>query len=105
VRAADGEVLARQRFTVTTETVSIQAPPEVEAGSRFVVEWSGTPRGGDFIAIAKENAAAGRHLDWAYTTAGRRLTLAAPNHPGRYEVRYVSGSEVKILARQSLEVR
>jgi len=105
VRATDGEVLARQRFSVITEAVSLQAPPEVEAGSRFVVEWTGTPGGGDFIAIAKESAAAGKHLDWAYTTAGRRLTLAAPNRPGRYEVRYVSGSEIEILARQSLEVR
>lgn len=105
VRAADGEVLARQRFAVITETVSLHAPPEVESGSRFVVEWTGTSGRGDFIAIAKKSAAAGRHLDWAYTTAGRRLTLAAPNRPGRYEVRYVSGSEVEILARQSLVVR
>jgi len=105
VRAEDGEVLARQRFTVKTETVSLQTPQEVEAGSRFTVEWTGPPGGGDFIAIAKKSAPAGRYLDWAYTTAGRRLTLAAPNRPGRYEVRYVSGSEIEILARQSLEVR
>jgi hypothetical protein len=70
-----------------------------------VVEWSGTPGGGDFIAIAKEDSAAGENFDWSYTTAGRRLTLAAPFHPGRYEVRYVSGSEVEILARKPLMVR
>ena len=105
VRAEDGEVLARRHLAVVAEAVSLQAPPEVEAGSRFVVEWSGTPGGGDFIAIAKEGAATGRHLDWSYTTAGRRLTLAAPFHPGRYEVQYVSGGNLEILARQSLEVR
>ena len=105
VRAEDGEVLARRQVTVVAEAVSLEAPPEVEAGSRFVVEWSGTPGGGDFIAIAKEDVAAGEHLDWSYTTAGRRLTLAAPFHPGRYEVRYVSGSEVEILARKPLMVR
>ncbi len=105
VRAEDGEVLARRQVTVVVEAVSLEAPPEVEAGSRFVVEWSGTPGGGDFIAIAKEDSAAGEHFDWSYTTAGRRLTLAAPFHPGRYEVRYVSGSEVEILARKPLMVR
>jgi len=105
VRAEDGEVLARRPLTVVAEAVSLQAPPEVEAGSRFAVEWTGTPGDGDFIAIAKEGAAAGRHLDWSYTTAGRRLTLAAPFRPGRYEVRYVSGSEVEILARKPLIVR
>ncbi len=105
VRAEDGEVLARRQVTVVIEAVSLEAPPEVEAGSRFVVEWSGTPGGGDFIAIAKEDSAAGEHFDWSYTTAGRRLTLAAPFHPGRYEVRYVSGSEVEILARKPLMVR
>jgi Ca-activated chloride channel family protein len=105
VRAADGEILARRLFTVVAKAVSLQAPPEVEAGSRFVVEWSGTSGRGDFIAIAKGNAAAGRHIDWSYTTAGRRLTLAAPIRPGRYEVRYVSGADVEILARKSLMVR
>jgi len=105
VRAADGEVLARQRFSVVADAVSLQAPPEVEAGSRFVVEWSGTSGRGDFIAIAKESAAAGRHLDWSFTTAGRRLTLAAPVRPGRYEVRYVSGADVEILVRKPLLVQ
>jgi len=105
VRAKDGEILARRQLTVVAEAVSLQAPPEVEAGSRFVVEWTGTPGGGDFIAIAKEGAAARNHLDWSYTTVGRRLTLAAPFRPGRYEVRYVSGSEVDILARKPLMVR
>jgi len=105
VRAADGEVLARQRFSVVADAVSLQVPPEVEAGSRFVVEWSGTSGRGDFIAIAKESAAAGRHLDWSYTTAGRRLTLAAPVRPGRYEIRYVSGADVEILVRKPLIVQ
>jgi len=105
VRAEDGEVLARRHLTIVAKAVSLQVPPEVEAGSRFVVEWTGTPGGGDFIAIAKEGAAAGKHLDWSYTTVGRRLTLAAPFRPGRYEVRYVSGSEVEILAQILLMVR
>jgi Ca-activated chloride channel family protein len=105
VRAVDGEILARRRLSVVAEAVSLQAPPEVEAGSRFVVEWSGTSESGDFIAIARKSAAAGRHIDWSYTTAGHRLTLAAPTRPGRYEVRYVSGSQVEILARKSLRVR
>jgi len=105
VRAEDGEVLARRHLAVVAKTVSLRAPPEVEAGSRFVVEWSGTPGGGDFVAVAKEGAAAGAHLDWSYTTAGRRLTLAAPFRPGSYEVRYVSGEEVEILARKPLMVQ
>ena len=105
VRAEDGEVLARRHFAVVAEEVSLQVPPEVEAGSRFVVEWTGTPGDGDFVAIAKEGAAARKHLDWSYTTAGRRLTLGAPFRPGRYEVRYVSGSEVEILTRKPLMVR
>jgi len=105
VRAADGEVLARHRMTVAAEAVSLRAPAEVDAGSRFEVEWSGTPGDGDFIVVAREGAVARKHFDWSYTTAGRSLTLAAPFRPGQYEVRYISGSEVKILARQPLVVR
>ncbi len=104
VRAADGEVLARRLMRVVAEEMRLQAPTRVDAGSRFEVEWSGTPGRGDFIAITEEDAAPGTHLDWSYATAGRLLTLAAPFQPGRYEVRYVSGEKLKILARLSLEV-
>jgi Ca-activated chloride channel family protein len=105
VRSEDGEILARQPITVAAESVSISAPKSVEAGTRFEVEWTGTPGAGDFLAVAVEGSKVRRYLDWSYTTVGSPLTLAAPFNRGRFEVRYISGSDFAILARSSIEVR
>ncbi len=105
VRAADGEVLARAPIAVVATAIALRAPEEVDAGSRFAVEWSGTAGEGDFLAVAPRGAGPRRHLDWSYTVEGNQLSLAAPFKPGAYEVRYVSGADLEILASAPLLVR
>jgi len=105
VRAADGEILARHPLAVVVVEVRLEVPSVVDAGTRFEVEWSGTARKGDFIAIARTRSGRKKHLDWSYTDLGSPVTLAAPFDAGKYVVRYVSGTSNKILARQTIEVR
>jgi Ca-activated chloride channel family protein len=105
VRGADGQVLARQQLVVVSEEISIRAPAVVEAGTRFEVEWTGTPGTGDFVAVAKPESGPKQHMDWSFTTLGSPLTLAAPFEPGRYVVRYVSGADQKVIADRPLRVR
>jgi len=105
VRSRDGEILARKPLTVAAEAVKISVPKRVEVGTRFEVEWTGTPGAGDFLAIAVEGSNARKFIDWSYTTAGSPLTLAAGFKKGRFEVRYISGSDLAVLARTSIEVR
>jgi Ca-activated chloride channel family protein len=105
VHAADGEVLARQPILVAAEAVSLHAPDQVGVGTRFEVEWTGTPGSNDFIAVAPKGAPNRRHLDWSYTSAGRPLSLAAPFKPGEYEVRYISGDDLKVIVSVPLRVR
>jgi Ca-activated chloride channel family protein len=105
VRATDGEVLARSQVVVKTIGVVLEVPPDVEAGTRFEVGWSGTPGPGDFIAVAKPRWGPKRHLDWSYTDFGSPVSLAAPFETGRYEVRYISGETSRITDRIEIEVR
>jgi Ca-activated chloride channel family protein len=105
VRASDGEVLARQQLSVVAVEISLKAPPVVEAGSRFEVQWIGTAGDGDFLAVASPGSGAKKHFDWTYASLGSPVTLAAPFEPGQYVVRYVSGSTHKVVARKTLKVR
>jgi Ca-activated chloride channel family protein len=105
VRATDGEVLARHKMAVVTAEMTIRVPRVVEAGTRFEVEWTGTPGDGDFVAVALPDSGVKNHLDWSFTNLGSPLTLAAPFEPGRYVVRYVSGTDQKIIAQEQLRVR
>jgi hypothetical protein len=105
VRGTDGEVLARHRLVVATVEITLHVPDVVGAGTRFEVEWTGTAEDGDFIAVASPGSGVKNHLDWSFTNLGSPLTLAAPFEPGRYIVRYVSGTERKVIARAPLQVR
>ncbi|MEJ2189951.1 MAG: hypothetical protein P8Y93_11195, partial [Acidobacteriota bacterium] len=105
VRSSDGEVLTREEIAVVAAAVSLEAPKKVDAGSRFTVTWSGTSSEGDFVALAPEGSKPRRHLDFAFTSQGHTLSLAAPFKPGRYEVRYISASGGQVLARVPLRVR
>ena len=104
VRDADGEILARTAIAVVTTAVTVLAPSTAEAGTRFEVVWTGTPAEGDFLAIAPAGSKPRRHLDWATTSIGSPLTLAAPFNPGDYEVRYISGKDTSIIASCPLTV-
>jgi len=105
VRASDGALLARESLAVVAAAVSLRFPPVVEVGTRFEVEWSGSPGRGDYLAVAREGIDDQKYVDWSYTTLGSPLSLAAPFMPGRFEVLYISGPDQKIIARAPLEVR
>jgi Ca-activated chloride channel family protein len=105
VRSSDGALLAREPLAVTAVEVSLRFPPVVEVGTRFDVEWSGTPGRGDFLAVASEGSEKRRYLDWSYTTLGNPLSLAAPFKPGKFEVLYISGEDQEVVVRAPLKVR
>jgi Ca-activated chloride channel family protein len=107
IRYVDGqtrEAWATASIEVTGIEVTIRAPATAVAGRRFEVFWTGPAARGDFLTIASPNARPHRYHDWASTTAGSPVTLAAPTRPGRYEVRYVIGNGQEILKATTIEV-
>ena len=85
--------------------ITLEAPSPVDSGTRFEVSWTGTPGEGDYVAVARANADAARHLDWAFATLGSPLSLAAPFEPGQYVVRFISGSSREVIAQVPIQVR
>jgi Ca-activated chloride channel family protein len=105
VLGSDGEVLARQPLKVLRAAVHIEAPRSVEAGTRFAVTWRGTAGPGDLIAVVRAGTKGRKWFDFAYVDQAASVTLAAPFRPGSYEVRYISGDELRTLAEAPLRVR
>ncbi len=103
--AGGDEILARATLEVVPVPARLEAPARVAAGTRFRVRWTGPDAPEDFIDVAPADAPRHRHLDWAYTAQGNPADLAAPFEPGSYEVRYISGEDLEVLARRPLKVR
>ena len=66
-----------------------------EVGGRRTAQ--GPDGAGDFISVAPRGSRWKRKLDWAFTATGSPANLAAPYSRGTYEVRYITGSDSKIL--------
>lgn len=105
VRSSDAAVLARHPLEIVESAVELQVQKTVVAGTRFEVEWTGTARSRDFLAVAELGADARDHLDFSFASEGSPSTLAAPFEPGNYEVRFVAGSSFEIVAAVPLVVR
>jgi Ca-activated chloride channel family protein len=108
LRYVDGEtgaVLASAAIHVNAVTAGLEVPKHAVVGRRFEVVWQGPAADGDFIAVCKPGMPAHRYLDWAATTVGSPVSLAAPDKPGRYEVRYVAERGREVLAVTSIEIR
>lgn len=105
VRGLDGQVLARRPIEVVRSEITIQSPQSVEAGTRFEVRYRGTADAGDLVVVARVASEPREWLDFAFVDDDPDLSLAAPFSPGRYEVRYLSGTTFEIRAARPLRVR
>lgn len=100
VTGQEGQVLTRQAIEVTEVSATVSGPAQIGAGSAFEVEWTGPANARDFITIVAEGAHDRSYLSYGYASSGSPATLRAPDQPGSYELRYVTGQSNKVLARQ-----
>ncbi len=104
VTAQTRTILAGTKITVSKADVTLKAPGSVGAGSAFKVDWTGPNNNGDFITIVPPDAKDRKYLSYAYTKHGNPAKIAAPDQAGEYQVRYVTGSSNKVLARANITV-
>ncbi|MEO8180485.1 MAG: VWA domain-containing protein [Deltaproteobacteria bacterium] len=100
------EILARRKFTVLPVTATVQGPASAAAGARISVSWTGPNNRYDRIGIVKvgtpDRSPAG---DFSGPVTGNPPPqLVAPEEPGDYEIRYVTGKLHAALARAPLHV-
>jgi Ca-activated chloride channel family protein len=104
IKANDASVEGSTSIEVFDLQVSLTPPARVSAGTRFEVAWQGPDGAGDFISVAPPGSQWKRKLDWAFTATGSPANLAAPFARGIYEVRYISGSDSRILEAVTITV-
>ncbi|MFT3685884.1 MAG: hypothetical protein QM783_13345 [Phycisphaerales bacterium] len=98
-------VLARTAITIVAATVTLSAPDESEAGKPVSIEWTGPSNAGDYITIVPKGTPDAKYGAYTNTTAGSPLNVKCPAEVGEAEVRYVSGTGGKVLARRAIRVK
>ena len=99
------ETLARKVLEVTAVTATLQVNGEVDAGADFQIQWTGPNNPQDFITVVKPDAAQRAYGKYFYTKKGSPQNFKAPEEPGDYEIRYLTGRAYNILARAPLRVK
>lgn len=90
--------LGRMAITVTGVGATVSMPASVPAGSAIDISWEGPDNPMDFITIVPAGAAAKQYDAYAYTSRGNPAKLTAPEAPGDYEVRYLTGQTYDTIA-------
>ncbi|HSF96554.1 MAG TPA: hypothetical protein VLA52_16130, partial [Thermohalobaculum sp.] len=97
-------VLARLPIAVVPATANLEAPPAIGAGADIPVTWTGPGNRNDTIIIVPAGAEEGARGAYTYTRNGSPLKVRAPEEPGSYELRYVTGQSRVTLARLPIAV-
>lgn len=97
-------VIAAQKVTIGSVSASVTAPAQISAGTALSVNWTGPANPRDYLTIVKVGAAEGTWGRYEYITKGNPIALLAPDAPGEYEVRYLTGQSNATLARAKFTV-
>ena len=106
VAAETGRPLATIGLEVFKPEAKLAAvPAPVSAGGSFEVAWDGPGGADDFLTVVAPETPAAEYEQWVAAASGNPATLAAPDEPGEWEVRYVAGEGGRVLATTPLTVR
>lgn len=97
-------LIATQSIIVGAVSASVSTPNQVKAGSTFRVEWSGPNHAQDFLTIVAEGAAEKTWATHVRAAEGSPVNMVAPDEPGKYELRYLTGQSYTTLARAAFAV-
>lgn len=96
---------ARAAFEVEAPEASVSAPPSVTAGESFVIEWTGPDNERDYLTIVEPDTPEGRYATYEYVAdTGGTVTMTAPDEPGEWQIRYLSGGDDTTFARATITV-
>lgn len=100
--AGDYRVIATKPLEVSDVTATLELAPSSPVGTSVTVKWTGPNNAGDFIAIDKRDAPDRTYGPYAYTEKGSPATIAAPDQPGEYLVRYHMASTYRVIGAAPL---
>lgn len=103
--AATGTVIATAPVEITLPAATLEAPTEIVGGATFTVAWTGPGGANDRIAVAPNRPAGAPPIAVTNVSAlGRPVVFDAPIAPGKYELRYLAGTEAATVATLVFDV-
>jgi Ca-activated chloride channel family protein len=107
-----GRILARQAITISRAKATVDAPDSIKLGEEIVVHWSGDGFAGDRVVITAADYpdikmwSTGVNYGFSAVAGESTGTIRAKavSEPGVYEVRYVTGLQHQVLARDTITV-
>ncbi len=97
-------VLARQSFEVEVAPVRLVALEFVDPSDDLNVWWAGPGDRSDSLTVARVGTGDSRYLSKQSVGTGNPLKIKAPTQPGTYEMRYVNGTDNRVLFRRKIVV-
>lgn len=106
-------ILTRQPITITRAEASVDAPATAKVGEPIEVTYSGDGFYGDRVLIMPADTPDNRMWQWSANygfiakpdeTIGTINGAYAVKEPGDYEVRYVTGLQHQVLARDTITI-
>lgn len=106
LEASENRILARHAITVVATPATLGAPDNVVApGSAVSILWSGPGAKDDRIVLVAKDAADDETEKAVALGEAGAVSITAPSRPGEYELRYLAGDPVRILARRPVTIR
>ena len=104
ISSLDGRMISHQAFVVEPAEVKLVALEFVETGDEMRIWWVGPGHTSDKVTLARPGMADDNYLLSRPIIDGNPIFLEAPNEPGKYEVRYINGTEGVVMFRTQLTV-
>jgi CxxC motif-containing protein len=98
------KVLGRRSIKVLQPQTSLASAESVVAGKVFAVTWQGPKNAGDYITVVPKGTPDGQYRNYTDTSKGSPLDLTAPIEAGDAEIRYMTGTQARVLARRPIKV-
>ncbi len=104
VTGQERRILARLHIRVQPVETRLAAVAAASIGARVEVDWTGPGNRKDFITVVPLGTPERKLGHYVYARDGSQVKLLMPDHPGDYEIRYLTGKERQVLARRPIRI-
>ena len=91
-------------LTVGGVSAALEGPTSPAAGESIAIRWTGPGNERDFITIVPAGAPEKSYEKYVYTKGGNPAQMQAPDKPGAYEIRYLTGQDYRTIATLKITV-
>lgn len=105
VSGGEGSIWAEVKIQISDRKEVLAAPSQVKPGESFTLNWKEKGNSGEFVSIAHPSAKPEKVITKVAARGKDHAKFKAPDEPGTYELRYVSGQSRFIWGTRQIVVQ